>query len=425
MVTEQPVRHLPKPAQQPERQPERRRWRIVGIILLVLSLLLTLSSIVDFVVLTRAPATGPRSRSRPQAIIHAQQPSPTTAPSPTVAATPTQNTAQLTSQVDSLFTNKVSGHQFSGSVLIAQNGQVLFSKGYSMANWDNNTPNTPQTRFHIGSLTKQFTASAIMILQERGKLHVHDPLCNYLPYCPAAWRPLTIHHLLTHTSGIPQLDNSRVSIASPTAFIASYNGVPLAFTPGSQYSYCSVCFQILGIVVERASGQPYSTFIQQTILTPLQMNSSGFFANYSSMPDHSIGYASWQLKADDLGWSVAPNMSFLFASGLLVTTVKDLYRWDQGLYAHTVISQQSLDQMYTPYVSSEFPTSSYGYGWFIAKPSTPHYPYFWHYGSIDGFRAYIGRYPTNKVTIIILSNLAAQDIVAFAGMVEQTVFANL
>jgi len=158
-------------------------------------------------------------------------------PTPTRQATPTAQTALIAPQVDSLLANMAAHQQFSGSVLIAQHGQVLLSKGYSMADWDQGVPNTPHTRFYLGSTTKQFTAMAILILQQQGKLHVHDPLCSYLENCPAAWQPLTIHNLLTHTSGIPQLDNSQLSGASPEAWIASYDGVSLAFTPGSQFDY--------------------------------------------------------------------------------------------------------------------------------------------------------------------------------------------
>ncbi len=338
---------------------------------------------------------------------------------------PAEQNSALVSQVNTLFTRQVKQDQFSGSVLIAQDGQVLFKKGYGMADWTHHIPNTPHTKFHVGSLTKQFTAMALMILQERGRLHVHDALCRYLPHCPAAWRPLTIHHLLTHTSGIPQLDDPHVSLASVQAFLVSYDGVPLSFAPGSQYNYCSICFQILGIVVQQASGQPYSTFVQQAILGPLHMHDSGFDVHYLSLPDHAVGYASWRVAADSLGWDVGPSMSFLDASGLLYTTVEDLYRWDQSFYADTLVSQKTLDEIYTPYVASEFPSSAYGYGWFITKAPATHNPVFWHYGSINGFRAYIGRYPSEKVTIIVLSNLATEDIIALAGAVEHTVFASI
>ena len=138
---------------------------------------------------------------------------------------------------------------------------------------------------------------AILILQERRKLNVHDLLCKYIADCPPPWQPLTIHELLTHTSGIPQLDDSSLSDASPQAWIDSYDNVPLSFTPGSQFSYCSVCFQILGYVIQQASGEPYSNFIQQSIIDPLQMKNTGFDSQYYySQADHATGYATWQVQ---------------------------------------------------------------------------------------------------------------------------------
>ena len=345
---------------------------------------------------------------------------------PTTQATPTAQTSLIAPQVDSLLTNMVAHQQFSGSVLIAQHGHVLLSKGYSMADWDHGVPNTPHTRFYLGSTTKQFTAMAILILQQQGKLHVHDRLCSYLASCPAAWQPLTIHELLTHTSGIPQLDDSQLSGASPEAWIASYNGVSLAFTPGNQFDYCSVCYQILGYVVERASGEPYIQFLQQSIFGPLQMKDTGFNPNYLSLPGYAVGYAGWRVNAVTLGWPMAPQWTFLLGSGLLQTTVEDMYRWDQALYTTTPVSQQTLDEAFTPYdPASQYVGSGYGYGWFLAKSPVPGHRLIWHDGRIDGFRTYIGRYIDDGVTIIFLSNLAALDELALANTLEHIVFSHI
>jgi CubicO group peptidase (beta-lactamase class C family) len=338
---------------------------------------------------------------------------------------PSAQNALIVSQVDSLLTKQAAHQQFSGSVLIARDGKVLLSKGYSMADWDHQIPNTSHTEFYLGSTTKQFTAMAILILQEQGKLHVHDRLCSYISPCPSAWEPVTIYELLTHTSGIPQLDDSELSDESPQAWIASYDSVPLAFPAGSHYTYCSVCYQILGYVVEVVSKEPYSTFLQREIFDPLQMKNTSFDSGYYSQPDHAVGYASWQVKAVQLGWAIAPQWSFLFGSGLLHTNVEDLYRWDQALYTNRLISQQSLNAAFTPYVGSQYTGSSYGYGWFIAKAPAPGHRLIWHDGRIDGFRTYIGRHPDDKVTIIFLSNLATLDELALANTLEHIVFAHV
>ena len=171
---------------------------------------------------------------------------------------------QIATQVNTLFTHLVAQKQFSGSVLIAKNGQVLLERGYSMANWATQTPNTPQTRFYLGSVTKEFTAMAILLLQQRGKLKVQNSICAYVIPCPPPWRPVTLHDILTHTSGIPELSTEQLSAASPAAWIASFDNAPLAFTPGSEFGYCSVCYEILAYVVQIVSGQPYSHFLQDS-----------------------------------------------------------------------------------------------------------------------------------------------------------------
>lgn len=331
---------------------------------------------------------------------------------------------QASTQIDSLLTQMVDNQQFSGSVLVAQNGQTLLAKGYSQANWDTQTPNLPDTRFYLGSLTKAFTAMAILMLQEQGKLHVQDHLCAYIANCPPPWQPVSIQELLTHTSGIPQLDDTQLSNASPEAWIASFANAPLQFTPGSEFQYCSICYQILGYVVQQVSGMPYRQFIEQMILDPLQMTETGFDVNaYYAPAIGAIGYESWQVKAPRLGFQADPQWTFLFGSGLLYSTINDLYRWDQALYTTKLVSQQTLDQIFTPYVNATlFPGSTYGYGWFITQAPVQGHRLIWHDGVIDGFRNYIGRAVDDGVTVIILSNLTTLDAITLGHQIEQIIF---
>jgi CubicO group peptidase (beta-lactamase class C family) len=330
----------------------------------------------------------------------------------------------LAAQLDALLTQQVNRQQFSGSVLVAQNGQVILAKGYGQANWETATPNTPDTRFFLGSLTKAFTAMALLILQEQGKLQVADPICTYIPNCPPPWQALSIHELLTHTSGIPQLDDAQLSDASPAAWIASFANAPLQFRPGGEFQYCSICYQILAYVVQQVSGMPYSQFVQQYILDPLHMSSSGFDARaYYAQPSSALGYESWQVKAPQDGFLVSPQWSFLFGSGLLYSTVNDLYRWDQALASDMLVSQATLTKIFTPHVNATlFPGSTYGYGWFITQAPVPGHRLIWHDGVIDGFRNFIGRYVDDHVTIIFLSNLTTLDLVSLAHSLERVIF---
>ena len=400
----------------------RRKFRLATILMVVASLLVIFSFLLTaWGITTSATAHEHTQVPTTQVITKGQQTSPTaqTTPSP-------QLNVQVASQVDTLLSKKASQQQFSGSILIAANGQVLLSKGYSMADWNHKISNTPQTRFYLGSVTKEFTAMGILILQEQGKLNVHDLLCKYIKDCPPPWQSLTIHELLTHTSGIPQLEDSSLSGASPQAWINSYNNVSLEFAPGTQFDYCSVCFQILGYVIQQVSGQPYSEFIEQSIIEPLQMKDTGFDSQYYyAQTDHATGYATWQVPAMELGWDSGSQWSFLFGSGLLYSTVGDLYLWDQALYTQKLVSKKTLDEAFTAYdATSEFAGSGYGYGWFIAKSPVKGHRLIWHDGRIDGFRTFIGRYIDDHITVIFLSNLASLDELALANEIQQIVFAN-
>ena len=155
------------------------------------------------------------------------------------------------------------------------------------------------------------------------------------------------------------------------------------------------------------------------------MKNTGCDQRYLALPDHAVGYASWRVLDVSIGWDAAPQWSFLSGAGLLYSTVEDLYRWDQALSSHTLIAQQELDEAFTPYVTSQYAGSSYGYGWFIAKAPTPGHRLIWHDGRVDGFRTYNGRYPDDGVTIILLSNLSTLDELALARTLEQIVFAHL
>lgn len=352
---------------------------------------------------------------------HQHKQAPARVPIPLIPQTNAANPGPIATQIDNLLTAQVNQQQFSGSVLVARNGQILLSKGYSMANWDKAIPNTPNTRFFLGSVTKEFTAMALLILQERGKLRVQDSLCSYITNCPQPWSPLTIFELLTHTSGIPELDTSQLSGASPQDWISSFNNAPLQFTPGNQFEYCSTCYQILAYVVQQASGIPYSQFVQQNILAPLHMTSSGFDPTfYYSQANSAIGYQSWQVTDPQLGFHMDPQWSFLDGSGLLYSTVEDLYRWDQALSTNTLVSQATLKQAFTPYVEATlFPGSQYGFGWFINQG--PH-RLIWHDGVIDGFRNFNGRYVNDGITVIFLSNLSTLDILPLSHAMEKILF---
>jgi CubicO group peptidase (beta-lactamase class C family) len=345
------------------------------------------------------------------------------APDTTVA-----NAALIASKVDSLMQSDLANQKFTGSVLVALGNQVILDKGYGQADDTDQIANTPDTRYFLGSVTKEFTATAILLLQQQGKLQVQDLICKYIANCPSPWQAITIREVLMHTSGIPQPDTSQLSGASPQAWIASFDDLPLEFTPGAQFDYCSVCYEILAYTVQQVSGQPYDQYLQQMIFDPLQMKRTGFDSDaYYAQAGHATGYASWQSPAEELGWSLGSQWDFLNGSGLLYSTVNDLFLWDQALYTNVLLPQQVLSAAFTPYVSAAelFPGSEYGYGWFITKSPVAGHRLIWHDGVIDGFRNYIGRYVDDHVTVIALSNLATTDPVPIGQSIGNTVFANM
>lgn len=301
---------------------------------------------------------------------------------------------------------------FSGSVLIAEKGQVLLSRGYGLADREQKIPNSPQTRFLLGSVTKQFTAMAILILQSQGKLNVQDPICRYIEDCPGAWEDITIHHLLTHTSGMIVMpgDNSYPETPiTPRELLERFEDAPLDFQPGERISYSNCGYWVLGTIIEQVSGQSYEAFVQQWIFDPLDMHDSGYDQDARGLAD---GYVDQNTAAP----AAVIDSSFLYSAGALYSTVEDLYRWDQALYTEQLIPRELLDQMFAPRISL-YPDAvgsvAYGYGWIVLDHLGRQMV--GHGGALDGFRSWIFRYPDDRITIILLSNQEdSQDTMLFS-----------
>ncbi|MGB8701799.1 MAG: serine hydrolase domain-containing protein [Thermosynechococcaceae cyanobacterium] len=304
-------------------------------------------------------------------------------------------------KADTYLSKLTKARLFSGSVLIARNGKVLVRKGYGEADREKHVVNTAQTKFRIGSMTKQFTAMATLILQAQGKLNVHDRICTYLSRCPTTWQKITLHHLLTHTSGIPDFTSfpdfkiTMRSPSSPTETIARFKDKPLDFQQGAKFSYSNSGYVVLGAIIERASGATYEAFLRDNIFAPLQMVNSGYDHNNG---DLAVGYRDQtSVPADFI------DMSIPYAAGGLYSTVEDLYRWDQALYTDKLIPKSLRDKMFTPFaLIPNGGGSGPGYGWFIGREGDR--PIVSHIGGIQGFSSSIARYPNDKVVIIVLGN---------------------
>jgi len=254
--------------------------------------------------------------------------------------------------MDDVVQSYVRDKTFMGAVLVARGSDVMLSKGYGSANLEWNIPNAPSTKFRLGSITKQFTAASILLLEERGKLKLDDPIKNYVPEAPAAWDKITIFNLLTHTSGIPNFTSlpeyqSLKLRETPVAkTIAAVRDKPLDFAPGEKMSYSNSGYLVLGHVIERITGGSYERFVSDTIFAPLGMKDSGYDSNTAIIPRRAAGYAPSPAGPINAGFI---HMSIPHGAGALYSTTEDLLRWELGLFGGKLISAASLAKMTTAF----------------------------------------------------------------------------
>ncbi len=306
------------------------------------------------------------------------------------------NDRTIESQVDAYLKPYLDLNGFSGSILIAKGGRVLLRQGYGLANYELNVPCTPQTKFHLGSVSKTFTAAAIMILQERGKLNVQDPLSKFIPDYPNGDR-ITLHHLLTNTSGIPNINNfpDYNSLSkfphTPSDLIPLFKNKPLDFEPGTRpYTESNSNYNLLAFIIEKLSGQTYGEFVKQNILDPLGLQNTRHDGDASALiPNKAAGYVPAGLtgveNAPYLDWSTKTG------NGSIYSTVEDLFRWDRALYTERILKKSSLDQMFKEQ-----------YGWFSGKRLNRNVVRM--NGRSPGFNSDFQRYLDDDVCIIVLAN---------------------
>ncbi|PYP53783.1 MAG: serine hydrolase, partial [Gemmatimonadetes bacterium] len=237
--------------------------------------------------------------------------------------------AQDVSRMDRIIQSHVDSKQFMGSVLVAQDGKVLLDKGYGSANLEWDVPDSPQTKFRLGSLTKQFTAAAILLLEERGKLRTDDLVAKYLPDAPAGWAKITIRNLLTHTSGIPNFTSfpdyatTEATPTTPEQLVARFRDKPLNFQPGEQWEYSNSGYVLLGYLLEKISGQRYQDFVRDNLFAPLGMTESGYDSHAAIILHRASGYSPGANGPVNAGYI---DMSIPFSAGALYSTTEDLLR---------------------------------------------------------------------------------------------------
>lgn len=310
----------------------------------------------------------------------------------------------------------VSAKTFMGSALVARGNQIILNKGYGSADLEWNLPNSPTTKFRLGSLTKQFTAACVLLLEERGKLRLSDPIKKYLPDAPAAWDAITIHHLLSHTSGIPNLtafpdyESTKTLPTTPEKTIARFRDKPLDFPAGDRFAYSNSGYIVLGTIIEKVSGMPFARFVQENLFTALGMANSGYDSPDAILPQRASGYVH---GPKGLGNAPYIDMSIPFAAGGLYSTTEDLLKWQQALASGKVVNPASFEKMTTVV------QGTYGYGLNIA--TTKGHKQIAHGGGIEGFNAFLAYYPgdptktEDRLIVIVLANVngsAPQNIAA-------------
>ncbi|MAW91669.1 MAG: serine hydrolase [Altererythrobacter sp.] len=317
----------------------------------------------------------------------------------------TTGLAQDAERMDEAVSASSQDNSFMGTALVAIGDEILLDKGYGSANLEWDISNTTDTKFRIGSVTKQFTAAAILLLQERGQLDIDQPVKTYWPEAPLSWDGITLRHLLHHTSGIPNVTNfdefSRWKFLPTTRdeMISRFADKELDFPPGEKWSYSNSGYLLLTAVVEEVSGQSYSDFIEENFFTPLGMSATAIDLTAQIVPKRASGYSpsdSGPLNADYV------DMGIPSGAGALYSTTGDLLKWQRGLFGGKVLKPETVALMTDPAVEA-MPGSSYAMGLLVTEDEDGQL--IWHGGGIEGFNAFLAHDPERDITVAVLANI--------------------
>lgn len=323
--------------------------------------------------------------------------------------------AAKSAQVDALFAPFSQGVSPGAAVLIIQNGKTVHAKGYGFARLDTKEAITPATAFDLASVSKQFTAMAVMILAERGKLSLDDPLTKFFPEFPAYGQKITIRNLLTHTSGL-------IDAINPGWFKAGYEPTSrellkmmaaqstVSFAPGDKFEYNNAAYLLLALVVEKVAGESFPKFMLKNVFSPLGMDRTRIWDETKPKIEHlAISYAPDGTSFKPIAY--LSDVSLYGPKGV-VTTLQGMAKWNEALETEKLVRAATLRQAFVPIKLNDGTESPYGFGWVVGKENGLEMTE--HAGGYLGYRAEIRRYPTERTTIILLSNNAAFDMVQFA-----------
>ena len=312
-----------------------------------------------------------------------------------------------TDEVDDFVRRQMEKRQTPGlALLVVKDGQIVKSQGYGMANLEHQVPVKPETIFQSGSVGKQFTATAVMMLAQEGKLSLEDPIGKHLTV-PESWKGITIRHLLTHTSGLgdypPDLD-FRKDYTEDELF-EMVTKQPLLFAPGEKWQYSNLAYVTLGILIHKISGKFYGDFLQERVFQPLGMTSTRIINEPDIVPNRAAGYRLVKEEIKNQDW-VSPTLNTT-ADGALYFNVVDLAKWDAALYTEKLLKKSSLEEMWTPVKLADESSYPYGLGWGVGQYNG--HRRIEHGGGWQGFATHITRYVDDRLTVVVLTNLAQAD----------------
>jgi CubicO group peptidase (beta-lactamase class C family) len=332
------------------------------------------------------------------------------------AHTSGSNDDEVSAEVDAYVNGEMRAEKIPGLALaIVRDGKSVKEQGYGLANLELDVAVKPETIFQTGSVGKQFTATAVMMLVEDGKIRLDDPVGKYLSGSPASWNNVTVQNLLTHTSGIPDYESDSVT-KKDLAFVnlrndytedelfTKFSGLPLDFPPGSKWSYSNSGYVILGILIHKVTGQFYGEVLQERIFRPLGMTSTRIISEADIILNRAAGYRVVNGEIKNQEW-VSPTLNTT-ADGALYTNVLDMAKWDAALDAEKLLKKGSLDRMWSAVRLNDGKTAPYGFGWDVTEVNG--HRLIEHGGAWQGFTSQISRYVDDRFTVIVLTNLDSE-----------------
>ena len=313
--------------------------------------------------------------------------------------------------IDALVKQQMDEQRIPGvSLAVTVDNELIFTRGYGLSNVELQFPALAESVYEVASITKQFTAMGILLLAQDGKLALDDPVTKYLPASAPAWNKITLRHLLTHTSGIPDYDDA----GSPLDVHRDYSddelvrlavALPTKFAPGVRWSYSNTAYVMLGIIIHRVSGEAFNDFLRERIFSRLHMGSTRVISDTDLIPYRASGYQLDEGRLKNQDW-MSPS-TCATGDGGLVSSVVDLAKWDSAIQSGALVSPARWKEIFTPVTLNSGKTFPYGFGWFIREQNGA--PYYEHSGHLQGFASHILRFPKARVSVVVLANLSQAD----------------